>query len=157
MIYNILPIEFHTLFNNTIKHDIIDGLLAYKLFKDNMLNLRNKETKRLISYFITYHLVKKIKESKEDKTVIVIQPFIINECQDLCDSTIHPSLCIHIKTILKILSKSYPTNIVFLKHVMAISSKDTIVLLFNKCNKFLSADTREFKAYSNSNFSNTPG
>lgn len=158
MIYNITPIEFHTLFETTIEPDIISSLSVYNLLANNIVNLKNQETKRLISYFIVYHIIKKIKESKIDKNVVVVQPFILNNINisNYCTDTNQYTILYQkiIKNILKILQKAYPNNLMILKRIMDIKAKDTMEYIFNKSNQFRGGCIKDLLNFTNNNFKN---
>jgi hypothetical protein len=160
MIYNIIPIDFQNLFLDRIQKDILDSLFTYKLLQNNTINIRNKETNRLISYFIIYHVIKTITEGKIDKSIIILQPNIFN-CDDILYGYISEPKDLEtfynlIRKILKILSKTYPSNVILLKKFMDINSKDTMEYLFNKCNQFVGGSDRVLSTFSNKNFNN-PG
>ena len=132
MIYNVKLLDFNEFFNNTIQKEILDTFFIYKLFdKDDQINLRNSQVKNIINYFIILFTSKFINVINNEKTVIVIQPNIVDgtNISNYCEIN---SLRNIIKKTLKILQNKYPHNIVLLKKSMDVLNLDTIKFIFNK-------------------------
>lgn len=137
MVQNIKLIDFNTFFNATISISILDTLHGYKLFKNNTLSLRDKDTKRFIIHLVGYHCLKILKTHDINKDVLIVQPEIISDNSELLSyfSDIKKTKKLILQT-LKILNKQYPNRIVFLKQSKDLSNPDTIQFVFNKCNTY---------------------
>lgn len=152
MTRNINLLDFNTFFIEHIQKNILDSLLIYKLLDKNVINLRNSDTKRLITYFIAYHISKVISMENSGlyKPVCVIQPEILNETLEICTYCNIEQLKNIILPILKGLKKSNPNNVIILKKKMDINSPDTIAYIFSKSNSYRNSSLIELKKYNNS-------
>jgi len=134
MIYNIKLIDFNDFFNKSISIDILNTIHAYNLFVNKKLNLKNKETKQVISHFIAYHVAKMLNNFDINKNIIVIQPNIINDVSEIIEYSDSDSIKRLIKSVLSELKKIYPNKIFVSRKVVDFENPDTIRLFFNKYN-----------------------
>ena len=113
MIYNIKLIDFNEFFTKTISTDILNTIHAYNLLVNKKLNLRNKETKQVISHFIAYHVAKLINNYDVNKNIILLQPNIIDDTSEIIEYTDSESIKKLIKSVMLVLKKTY-TNKIFI-------------------------------------------
>jgi len=160
MTHNLKVIEFQTFFDEIIQHDIIDSLDAFKLIDNDCILFRKKEAKNAISYFIVYHITKKLKESKGEKLVFTVQPSVINVNNDfnsyIENDVLRNRILKFIMQILKMVMKSHPDHIHIFKKPTNAFSIDTQNVLFEKCNSFNSGNPRFLQTYSLKNFNLEP-
>lgn len=134
MIFNIKLIDFNDFFSKTISIDILNTIHAYNLFVNKKLNLKNKETKQVISHFIAYHVAKMLNNFDVNKNIIVTQPNIINDNCEINEYADPDSVKKLIKSVLMELKKIYPNKIFISRKIVDFENPDTIRLFFNKYN-----------------------
>jgi len=137
MVQNIKLIDFNDFFNAKISISILDSLHGYKLFKDNTLNLRDKDTKNLIFNLVLYHGLKIVKTHDINKQVLVVQPEIILDSSELLSYFINikPTKKLILQAV-KTLNKQYPDKVIILRENKDLLNPDTLQFIFNKCNTF---------------------
>ena len=137
MVQNIKLIDFNDFFNAKISISILDSLHGYKLFKDNTLNLRDKDTKNLIFNLVLYHGLKIVKTHDINKQVLVVQPEIILDSSELLSYFINikPTKKLILQAV-KTLNKQYPDKVIILRENKDLLNPDILQFIFNKCNTF---------------------
>ena len=122
MVLNFKIVEFHSFFEEEIQNNVLDSLLTYNLIENDVIKFRKAETKRIISYFIIYHITKKVRKRGKEKSVVVVQPKILNKDISFFDyidtEALEVSICTFIRKTLKILSKSTPNQVILFSKQM---------------------------------------
>ena len=142
-LYNIELCDFNKLFNDSIFIETLNAWHSYNLISENTVNLKLKDVRSFLTYFVIYFCVKYLKGSTDsNKRVIVIQPSIVIPRED---SVVYnaKSLTTVVKIALKTLSKSYPNNVVFLKRESILTNPDVVDYVFNKANSFTKINNKE--------------
>ena len=159
MILNFKAIEFHDFFDRDIQTDILNALSQYQLIENNVIRFRKPEAKRIISYYIIYHIMKAINECKANKTVFVVQPHILNDdimfFKYVSSEAMGDSVCKYIQKTLKMLSKAYPDRVMLFDRIVDLSSNDMQQIIFNRCNTFSGGTKKLLNLFSNENFNKT--
>ena len=150
MTHNTIITDFDVFFNTTISINILDTLHSYDLFKDTKLNLRNQETKQIISHFIIYHVMKMVDIDQVYRKILIVQPNVLSDNSEILKyvETVEPIKNLIIKT-LKGLKQNYPNNILILKDYKDLTNPDTAAYIFNKCNSYINSSKRLLTVFKN--------
>lgn len=134
--HNTILIDFEDFYNNTISINVLDALHTYKHIQESKIDLKSKEVKSIILNFVSYHVAKLINLDSIDKSILIIQPYIINKSEILnYINSVELFKSMLLKN-LKALKQNFPKRIIILKEFKDLSNPDTIKLIFNKCNVY---------------------
>lgn len=134
MNYNTELFDFNSFFQTDIQKSILDNLFSFKLISNNHIRLTNKYTKQIIVDFVCFHLTKKMQMVSVNKSICIVQPYIIQntEIENYCDLKAFQNL---LRKTLVSFQKKYPKQIYFFQNEVDLKSSDFQFLIFHKANQ----------------------
>jgi hypothetical protein len=134
MIYNIQLIDFNDFFVKNIQKEILDNILSLQPDQQK-IQLSKPEIKQIITNLINFHIDKLFSKISLNKTIIIVQPYIIQNTE-IENYAKESSLKNLLNKILKNIHIKWPNRIFLFKEKVNINSIDLQFLIFHKSNQY---------------------
>jgi hypothetical protein len=135
MVYNIKLIDFAEIYQKSIQKTLLDILYINNYLKNDILDLRNQDIKKIIENVLFNVLRPLFNNVENNKTILIVQPDTIpvTEIHHYCDFNKFQKLLLK---LLKLLQQEYPKKIFIFKKSVDLASVDVQALIYHKANTF---------------------